>query len=384
MTSRLLVVGGGVIGCSIAIASRHLFDETVLFDNRDDLGRAASGAAIGGITPQSDDYCRGPLRLVAESSRLMYPAWLADLETRSGLTIPYLDSGLLQVATQQDELDRLRGQLVPEWLAQGFTVRHILPDYLRYAEPLLSERVLGGVLLPDEGALEPKALMAALVRVVRDDARIVVRTGTEVIDVAAETDGAAVQTPQGVVSGDRCVVAAGAWSDRLLSVGGRALFPVRGQAMEFHVPGANGYPTRHHIYSKIHRGTEVHSVYLVPRVDGRLVVGVTYEEGRWDEEPAVGSASRILDGLHDLIPRTANWRLLREWAGVRPGTSDGCPLIGPVDPTGRIVAATGHFGVGITLAPATAALVTSILSGQALTPDQELALRITDPRRFVG
>ncbi|MEU7556180.1 FAD-dependent oxidoreductase [Streptomyces sp. NPDC044571] len=384
MGSALVVVGAGVIGCSVAAAASDLFDKVVLLDARPDTGMAASWAAIGGITPQSDDFCRGPLRQFAEASRQMYPQWLAELEAGSGISVPFLDSGLLQVALDPAEQRRVQDQLVPQWVEQGFRVEQLDPGGMAGTEPLLSPAVLSAVRLPSEGALEPRVLMSALRTVVRRNPRIEVRAGARVRALVPRGQGVEVRLEDGgLVRGDRCVVAAGAWSPELVPTRPGGQFPVRGQAAELVVPGSTGYPLRHHVYCKVAVDDTTVSSYAVPRHDGRVVVGVTYDQGRWDEEPEDGANERLLAALRLVFPASRDWRLTGSWAGIRPGTADGYPLVGHSDAEGRVVMATGHFGVGITLAPITAALVRSVLAGTELTAGQAEALRVMDPRRFL-
>ncbi|MFI8276194.1 NAD(P)/FAD-dependent oxidoreductase [Streptomyces sp. NPDC085929] len=384
MGSALVVVGAGVIGCAVAAAASDLFDKVVLLDARPDTGLAASWAAIGGITPQSDDFCRGPLRQFAEASRRMYPQWLAGLEAGSGIAVPFLDSGLLQVALDPSEQQRVKEQLVPQWVEQGFRVEQLDARTTAHAEPLLSPAVLSAVRLPGEGALEPRVLMSALREVLRRNPRIEVVARARVQAVTPGAGGVEVLLEGGgVVRGDRCVVAAGAWSSELVPTRPGGQFPVRGQAAELVVPGGGGYPLRHHVYCKVALDDTTVSSYVVPRHDGRVVVGVTYDQGRWDEEPEDHATERLLAALRLVVPASRDWRLTGSWAGIRPGTADGYPLVGNADADGRVVMATGHFGVGITLAPITAALVRSILSGAALTAGQAEALRVMDPRRFL-
>ncbi len=244
--------------------------------------------------------------------------------------------------------------------------------------------MLSAVRLPSEGALEPRVLMSALRAVVRRDPRIEVMAGARVRGLAPRGQGVEVQLEGGrVLHADRCVVAAGAWSPELVPTRPGGQFPVRGQAVELVVPGSSGYPLRHHVYCKVAVADTTVSSYAVPRHDGRVVVGVTYDQGRWDEEPEDAATERMLAALRVLVPASRDWRPTGAWAGIRPGTADGYPLVGHVDSEGRVVMATGHFGVGITLAPITAALVRSVLSGAALTAEQAEALRVMDPRRFL-
>ncbi len=149
--------------------------------------------------------------------------------------------------------------------------------------------------------------------------------------------------------------------------------------MEVLAPGSRGYPLRHHVYACV----EGRDIYVVPRADGRLAVGVTYERGRSDTVPTAENLAVMRRGLAVLVPEAATWKHVRHWAGVRPGTLDGIPLIGHVEPHGRVVLATGHVGLGITLAPVTAELVGALLDrGRTAGAATRALLGLCDPARF--
>ncbi|GAA5061012.1 glycine/D-amino acid oxidase-like deaminating enzyme [Thermocatellispora tengchongensis] len=174
------------------------------------------------------------------------------------------------------------------------------------------------------------------------------------------------------------VVACGHLSAALAPSAASRLFPVKGEAIEVMAPNSPGYPLRHAAYAR----AGGRDLYAVPRWDGRLAAGVTHEPGRADTVPTPRNLAGIRRGLAALSPAAAGWRQRRHWAGVRPGSEDGVPLIGALDLYGRVVLATGHGGFGITLAPVTAELTAALITGDEAAPGTADLLARCDPARF--
>ncbi|GAA0360079.1 glycine oxidase ThiO [Actinoallomurus spadix] len=379
---KAIIVGGGIIGCAIAERIRHRFSGVTLVESQSSLGQGASSAAIGGITPQSGDFCLGPVGALAQRSRELYPSWLARIRVESGVDVHVLGTGQLQVATDPGELRRLHGSMLPALTARGVDVVALDAAQVRRAEPALTGDVLGGLLLPDELALEPALLIDGLRAMLRRDPRVDLLLPAEVTEVWSDEHTAGVELRDGRrVFGDVVVVAAGHLSDRLLGFPPNCLFPVKGQAVEFAAPAAGGL--RHQCYALIPVRGQEQGAYVVPRADGRVVAGVTYEKGLADTRPTRNGREAILYGVTTLVPQAADWRVVRHWAGIRPGSADGAPVIGYVDPHHRLVAATAHHGLGITLAPVTADLVSALVEDGPIDVQRSFELSLCDPRRFI-
>jgi glycine oxidase len=380
----LVIVGGGVIGCAIAYRARRLFNRIAIVDAGRSLGSGASSAAIGGIAPHSDDVCGPELGVLAELSRELYPAWLQEIAADTGYTVPLHTGGLVRVALSADEMDRLENDTVPRWRARGFAFAACSQSRLRVLAPGLSPRALGGYLLPREACLDPALLLSALISGLEDSERLTIRCGTTVDLVRAGRDGVVVGLRGGErLVGDRVVLAAGLGSGRLLP--GHSvdpMRPVKGQAIEFEVPGAADYPLDVQLYAAV--GGGIGDAFLLPRSDGRVVAGVTYEYGDEYNVPTREGYESVLAGANELFPETRGWTIRRQWCGIRPATVDGLPIIGPLEADPRVVVATGHFGLGVTLAPVTAELVCSMLDGTGLTSEQQDLLELCRPERFVG
>src|SRR5256885_15197993 len=161
-SADLIIIGGGIIGCSIAELLRKSMDQIWIVEAAPALGTGASAAAIGGITPQSGDFCLGPLGVVAQRSRNLYPAWLARISQEAQIDIPLLTNGQLQIALDALELTRIHEQIIPKLEAQGVPALPLTRRQLLAEEPLLTKDAKGGLLLPAELAVEPRLLMQAL------------------------------------------------------------------------------------------------------------------------------------------------------------------------------------------------------------------------------
>jgi glycine oxidase len=375
----LIIIGGGVIGCSIAERTRHDLEHIIVIDAAPELGIEASAAAIGGITPQSGDFCLGPLGAVAQRSRELYPAWLSKISNEAQLEIPVLDTGQLQIAIDATELERFEEEVAPALRSQGAPVESLSKRQLLAEEPLLSTSVLGGLLLPAELAIEPELLMKALRAILLKDDRVHVMPSTTVMGLS--TAGEVTLVDGTALSADRVVVAAGHLSDKLLHASGNELYPVKGQALEFAAEPV-GLRPRRQCYARVACLDGHQTPYVVPRSDGRIMAGVTFEPGVRDIKPTAGGRRAIIEGIATLFPAVARWRVSRHWAGIRPATKDGAPVIGWLQQDKRIIAATGHYGLGITLAPVTADYVTRLLVGEAIDESRAIEMKVCDPGRF--
>ncbi|GIH58528.1 glycine oxidase ThiO [Microbispora rosea subsp. aerata] len=381
-TCDVVIIGGGVIGCAIAhrVASRGT--SVVLVDAGQRLGLGASDGAMGGILTQTEPSCLGPLSSVIKRSRDIYPGWLEEIQAASGVEVPVLDGGDIQVALDDDEMRRLESKVLPQWQNSPFAVVQLSAAEARSLEPLLSERVVGGFLLPEELALDPRVLMAALTgAVLSGRTPIRVLSAVRAVDLRTGPGGVEVELHDGRrVSADTAVVAAGHLSGVFLPHHSAYLFPIKGVAFDVRPPGAVTYPLRHHVFAEIRQDGREYYPYLVPRYDGRVAVGVTYEENVGDVTVTAAAIEEIRRGVAALMPKAATWPIGRRWAGLRPGSADHMPILGPVDDHGRVLAATGHSGLGVTLAPVTAELVGALVDGTVGPREKEL-LAICRPDR---
>jgi glycine oxidase len=283
-------------------------------------------------------------------SRDRYPAFAAELAELTGVDVHYRREGNLSVAYDADDLAFLTEQhRFQESL--GLRTELLTGRECRRLEPMLAPSVRGGILAPDDGSVDPRRLLKALLAVCADVP--VVRR--RALGIAAE-DGRVrgVRLDDGsVLPADRVVLAAGSWSAELA---GLPVRPVKGQILRLHSP----YPFLTRATRGLVRGF---SMYLVPRPDGELVVGATQEELDFDGRVTAGGLWELLRDARTLVPGITELEFKEVTASFRPGTPDNAPILGPTGPEG-LLAATGHFRNGILLTPLTADAVADLLEGK--------------------
>jgi len=353
----VVVIGGGVIGLSCAWRLAQDGARVVVLE-RGEPGGGATRVAAGMLAPVGELTFGEPelLRLTLVAARL-YPEFVAELEAASGETTGYERLGALHVALDRDEAAQLRRvhdlqrslELEAEWLP---------PRRCRDLEPGLTPSFHGGVLAAGEAAVDPRALTKALLAACAAEG-VEVRTGTEVVDAIFESDRlVGVQTASDEeIRADTLVLAGGAWSGAmgwLPDEARPAVRPVKGQVVELRTREPRRSPTRHILASE--------RVYLVPRADGRLVVGATVEEMGFDTAVTAGGVHELLREAYRLLPEVAEMELVDAAAGLRPGTPDNLPIVVPGAIEG-LVLATGHYRNGILLAPLAAQTVADLVGG---------------------
>jgi glycine oxidase len=343
------VVGGGVIGLAAAWRARQRGLEVVVLD-RGDFGAGASHVAAGMLAPvaEADLQERALLTLNLESAR-RWPSFADELRDVTGVDVGYRACGTLLLARDRDEAEHVeRERDVRERM--GLRVERLLGSEARRRERALAPSLRLAVALPDDHAVEPVRVIAALVEACTR-AGVQLRSGVEVGDLAA-------------LPAERVVVAAGAWSGTLGTVPVR---PVKGQALRLRDPDGPGL---------CERVLRFEGGYLVPRGDGRYYLGATMEERGFDTAVTALGVYELLREASEVLPGILELEIEEALAGLRPGTPDNAPVVGTDPHDARIVWATGHFRNGILLCPVTADLVADELSGAR----PEHALR---PERFV-
>ena len=352
MARDVIVVGGGVIGCSIAWRLAQAGLKVTVFE-RGRVGCEASRAAAGMLSPQGEAQGPGPFLDLCLRSRDMYRSFAEELTEASGIDAEYKDDGTLFVVVEgEDEEEKTAWA---SWqLEAGLPIEHVSSDELRKLEPAVTELATRAIFLPREHQVENRRLMDALEVAIK-------RAGVELIEraevSALTTEGGKVT---GVVSnGTRfdagaVIVAGGSWSSRVLEPLGLnfKVIPARGQMIA--VRGSSLPITRVLHSSK---------VYIVPRNDGRILIGATVEYAGFHKTVTAGAINKLLTSAVELVPSIADFEIVETWSGLRPDTIDHLPIIGPsgID---NLSLATGHFRNGILLAPLTANLVTDILTNR--------------------
>jgi len=357
-TTDVAIIGGGVIGCAAAYALATAGLRVVLLE-RDRIACEASGEAAGMLAPQAEAAGAGPFLGLGTASRDLFPALAAALREETGLDVEYRQDGTLYPCLDEDEEEEARSRFA--WQrAQGLPVEWWEAEEVRKAEPGISPAVRGALFIPGDHQVTSGTFTRAL-------ALAAARRGVEIWEGAPVTGFVrdrkrivGVKNLDRTVSAGRYVLAAGPWSAQVGYLLGLPVpvLPVKGQLC---MAGLLQGGPRHVIYS--------HLAYLVPRPGGGIVLGTTEEFAGFDKRVTVGGLNGILAGAQAVYPALAGAEVLRAWAGLRPYTSDGLPLLGPVPGVEELLVATGHHRNGILLAPITAQLLRElIVDGRTSAP----------------
>jgi glycine oxidase len=363
-----VVIGAGLIGltCAWRIQQRGL--SVLVLDRALEAGAETSHVAAGMLAPVTEaDFGEQALLRVNMRGRERWPAFAAELEERSGLPTGYRESGALVVGADRDDAEALR-RLHEFQLALGLEVEWLAPSRCRRLEPSLSPRIAGGILAHGDAQADPRATVRALASVVDE-----IALGVEV--QAIEHSGGrigGVQTSQGAIECAAVVVAAGAWSPALAPEGeGPPVRPVKGQILELRVRAGMDAP--------LSRIVRTPRCYLVPRADGRVILGGTVEEQGFDTTVTADGVFRLLEAAWEVVPEVGELELVGARAGLRPGTPDNGAVVGFDSGLEGLLWATGHWRNGVLLAPLTGESVAALLAGGE-TPAAELAA--LSPARF--
>jgi glycine oxidase len=354
-----VVVGGGVVGLGVAWRAAQAGLAVTVVDPAP--GQGASWAAAGMLAPVTEVHYgeQALLRLnLAAADR--WPQFAAELEQAAGRQVGYRRCGTLSVARDLDDNAALE-DLYRFQLDCGLRVERLSSRDCRRLEPGLAPRIRGGVLAPGDHQVDNRALVAALLAAC-ERAGVAIRAA-RAAEVRLDRGRVAGVTLEGgaTLAAGAVVLAAGCWSGALGGLAAELLPPVRpvkGQLLHLRGPAAEPLCQRNV------RGQEV---YLVPRADGRVVVGATVEERGFDTRVTAGAVAELLRAAAELLPDVGELELVETVAGLRPGSPDNAPLLGPAGPDGLVVA-TGHYRNGILLTPVTAEAIAALLAGGGL-PD---------------
>ena len=347
----VIVLGGGIIGCSLAAALRRQGQQVAVIE-RGVIGAEASTAAAGILSAQMDLARPGPFFDLCQAARRQYPGWVRELERRSGVGVGYHRDGILYLALTRREETRMAARA--RWQRQlGLHAERWSPAEVRRREPSVDGSLRAGFFFPDEAQVDNQALMRALASACRKaGVRLMEHTAVRRLIVQRKRVQGVV-TSRGAVRGPIVVNCLGSWA----SLGGRFAIPVepaRGQMLAFSGPKRL---FRHAVMAE--------QAYVVQRRDGRLLVGSTIEHVGFDKSLTLEGMSSILNGLRRFSSALERCTFLNAWAGFRPYSKTGRPLLGPTRISGLYLA-TGHFRHGILLAPITAKVMAEvILRGRA-------------------
>ena len=374
-SSDVVVVGAGAVGLAVAwrVAKRGL--RVIVLERAGAPGAGTSAVAAGMLAPISEMIATElPLMRLGLAGVDAYPAFVEELGDASGMDPGYLRCGTLLAARDGDEAEALGRELeLRESL--GLAVHRLRSSEARRLEPALAPTLRLALEIPDDHAIDPRKLCAALARAVTA-AGGVLRCNAAVDEISVSHGSVrGVRLVDGEqVAAEHVVQAAGAWTETVRGLPAEAripIHPVKGQILRLHDPAGPGLLTR---------VLRMAGGYLVPRGDGRYVLGATMEERGFDTTVTAGGAFELLRNAFELLPSVTELVIDELSAGLRPTTTDNAPAIGPGSIPG-LHWAVGHYRHGILLTPITAELVAGALTGDqaaGLIPDEFAPARFAD------
>lgn len=366
-TASAIVIGGGVIGCSIGYhLAKSGIDATIL--ERGEIGMEASNAASG-ILSSLFGNPTDPYTLLVNTSLSMFHELAPELAEASGIDIELVQCGELELALSEDEAQILRAA-VTEGGWRSSEAQWLDAQAVREMEPTLSDSIAGALFMPEVCRVNNQRLSAAYARsaerrgaTVREHAEVVgmVRSGLRISGVRLHNEE---------ILADHVIIAAGSWSRTIAEVLGShvPVRPVRGVNL-------NLQPVGRAINTVIHGGWGL----LVPRNDGSVIAGATVEEAGYDNRVTAGAVQDIMNMAELLVPSLRDARFNCALAGLRPGSPDDAPMLGAVPGWQGLHVATGHFRSGILLSAITGKLIADHITGEK--PD---LIEHFSPRRFRG
>ncbi|MGW5654654.1 glycine oxidase ThiO [Streptomyces humi] len=373
-TSDVLVIGGGIIGLVTAWRAAQRGLATVVADPAP--GGGAAQVAAGMLAAVTElHYGEQTLLGLNLASARRYPGFAAELTEFTGQDLGYRRCGTLAVALDADDRAHLR-ELHTLQRESGLESEWLSGRECRRLEPMLAPGVRGGLRVDGDHQIDPRRLAAALVTACERAGVVFHRDWAERLTVVRERAAGAVTRAGERLGAGQVVLAAGSLSGRLAGVPDDVLPPVRpvkGQVLRLTVPPRYA-PFLSRTVRAVVRGG---SVYLVPRENGELVVGATSEELGWDTTVTAGGVYELLRDAHELVPGITELPLTETRAGLRPGSPDNAPLLGPTRLDGLLLA-TGHYRNGVLLTPVTGDVMAELLTGGEV-PEEA---RPFTPRRF--
>ncbi|MEV7086603.1 glycine oxidase ThiO [Streptomyces sp. NPDC093085] len=361
----VVVVGGGIIGLVTAWRAALRGLRTAVADP--DPGGGAARVAAGMLAPVTElHYGEETLLGLNLRSAERYPAFVAELAEASGRETGYRACGTLAVALDADDRSQLR-ELHALQLRSGLASEWLSGRDCRRLEPMLAPGVRGGLRVDGDHQIDPRRLAAALLTACERAGVAFHRARAARLSVVRDRAAGVVLADGAALGADQVVLAGGSLSGRLAGVPPAAVPPVRpvkGQVVRLTVPGRYA-PFLSRTVRAVVRGGPL---YLVPRENGELVVGATTEELGWDTTVTAGGVYELLRDAHELVPGITELPLTETCAGLRPGSPDNAPLLGPTVLPGLSLA-SGHHRNGVLLTPVTGDVLAAVLTTGELPPE---------------
>ncbi len=367
---HVLIVGGGIMGTSAAWELAKRGARVVVLE-KSVPGAEASSAAAGILGAEAEAHQAGPMLDLCRYSRKLYPQWVKALQKETNVSVGFLGGGCVEVAFTHNELARWKKKRA--FQIKSGKARVLSPNALKELEPHVSEKACGGIYLPDDARITPRDLFLAT-RIAAENSGVEFRRGAYVRRVLTTSKGDSRRRVQGVLledgtqlEADVVVVAAGSWTPLIegLPLNPQDIIPARGQVVELVCPRPP--------LSRLAFGA---GCYLVPRANGRVLIGSTLEFVGYTKAVTAKGVRDLLKSAIRLLPGLESAEINDIWSNFRPYTQDELPFMGGGDIEGLILA-SGHYRTGILLAPATAKITADLAFNRRPAVD----LKAFDPLR---
>ncbi len=366
--AEVLIIGGGVIGLALARQLHKKGVEKITILERGKLGQEASHAAAGMLAPNAETEKQDDFFHLCSDSNKLYPKFAAELSDETGVDIELDQSGTLYLAFTDSDVTEIRRRYERQ-RENGWQVEHLTGREIGKIEPFISPYVREGLFFPNDWQVENRKLLYALQKYALLN-RIETYENTEIKYLLIEngkTTGAETKTEKFLA--EKVILATGAWTS-FIKAGDFQIpkvMPVRGQMLSFQ--------TSKRLFQKViysPRG------YIVPRMDGRILTGATVEDVGFEKSVTPGGIDLLVENALEIAPHLVNLEWSEKWAGLRPRSADGLPILGTFSEIENLFIATAHYRNGILLAPLTAKILADKIVGNA----ESKYLEIFSPRRF--
>ena len=345
----LIIIGGGIIGCAIAynLAKRDI--KPLLIDKAPTVGTEASWAGAGILTSHASTH--EPYPTLCRASLALYPTLAEELRVETQIDIEFIQSGTLSVFFNQAEAAGLIG-LADRRVKRGFSAEVLTPEQAWQLEPALSKAIAGAVLFPEDAQVRNPKMVTALAKgAAKLGAKF--RLGNPVTNFIQENDRVIGVVVNGeTLYADAFVIAAGCWAGPLMA---QLDVPIRVEPAKGQIVLVEAMPP---LFQYVVDGL---GIYIVPRADGKILLGATVEFVGYNKTATVDGAKQMIDAGIAIAPQLADSTFVQTWAGLRPYAKNG-PLLGYLPGHGNVVLASGHFKNGILLAPITGQLIADLLT----------------------
>jgi len=369
MKEHILILGGGIIGLSTAFSlSRRGFSVTIL--ERTTCGGQASGAAAGMLAPFSEiSEDPDPFFTFCLDSLRMFHKWQEEIKKVSGMDFEYTESGSIHAVYHESDILSLESRI--EWQKNfGSEAEIIDGGRLKFLEPNLSDSIVAAIHSKEESHVFAPDYVKAL-KVACEKNQVKIYENLENVVVKSREAPPVLESSNGQrYTGDRLVICSGAWAQELEDIFQIRIpvFPIRGQICAYELGD-----------KKVNHIVTTSQGYLVPKANGTLVNGASEDIAGFSTDVTEKGISRLVHWNKNIFPFLKTKKPFHTWAGLRPATQDGFPLLGALEDSPHIIFATGHYRNGILLSPRTGEAVADLISGTSLDPETQAAFH---PERF--